>query len=289
MSTAYKASRTLPVRVELVRQIKRRRTLVSYLMMVLLPLIVVAAVKFGPSSDDGGSGAASSGGFGGGGLNLIGLATNGAWNFTVVMLFFGSGFLLNTVFALFYGDTVASEASWATLRYLLAAPVPRRRLLRTKLIVSFLLTLGAMAVLVGASYLIGLAAFGNAELVSPIGGSFDNATAATRVLVIAGYIFTTLLFTAGLAFFMGVRTDVPLGAVGTAVMVVIVMQILDAIDALGSLRQWLPGHYSQSWTDALGSSIEWDAMARGASFSVALFTVLVGLAYVVFDRKDVMS
>lgn len=287
MSTAYKASHTLPVRVELIRQIRRRRTLISYLMMVLLPLLVVAAVKFGPSSR-GASGASSSSGFGSG-SNLIGLATNGAWNFTIVMLFFGSGFLLNTVFALFYGDTVASEASWSTLRYLLAAPVPRRRLLRTKLIVSFLLTLGAMLVLVGASYLIGWMAFGNAELVSPVGGSFGNAEAAFRILVVAGYIFTVLLFTAGLAFFMGVRTDVPLGAVGTAVMVVIVLQILDAIDALGSLRQWLPGHYAQSWTDALGSSIEWSAMARGASFSVSLFAILVGLACVAFDRKDVLS
>jgi len=153
---SYQASRTLPVRVELVRQIKRRRTLISYLMMVLLPLLVVAAVKFGPSSE-GGSSSSGSGGFGGGSLNLVGLATNGAWNFTIVMIFFASGFLLNTVVALFYGDAVASEASWSTLRYLLAAPVPRRKLLRSKLIVSFVLTLGAMLTLLVASYLIGWA------------------------------------------------------------------------------------------------------------------------------------
>jgi ABC-2 type transport system permease protein len=288
MSNAYKASRTLPVRVELIRQIKRRRTFISYLMMVLLPLLVVAAVKFGPSSSGGGSSSGSNA-FGGGGLNLVGLATNGAWNFTIVMIFFASGFLLNTVVALFYGDVVASEASWATLRYLLAAPVPRRKLLRTKLIVSFMLTLGAMLTLLVASYLIGWAAFGNGDLVSPVGGSFSNSEALFRVLVISAYIFTALLFTAGLAFFIGVRTDVPLGAVGTAVMVVIVLQILDAIDALGSIREWLPGHYAQSWTDALGSSIEWASMARGAAMAFALFTVLVGAAYLKFDRKDVLS
>lgn len=285
---SYQASRTLPVRVELVRQIKRRRTLISYLMMVLLPLLVVAAVKFGPSSE-GGSSSSGSGGFGGGSLNLVGLATNGAWNFTIVMIFFASGFLLNTVVALFYGDAVASEASWSTLRYLLAAPVPRRKLLRSKLIVSFVLTLGAMLTLLVASYLIGWAAFGNGELVSPVGGSFDNREALFRVLVISGYVFTVLLFTAGLAFFMGVRTDVPLGAVGTAVMAVIVLQILDAIDALGSIRDWLPGHYAQSWTDALGSSVEWASMARGAAMAIALFAILVGAAYLKFDRKDVLS
>ena len=283
MTSTYRASRTLPIRVELIRQVKRRRTLISYAMMVLLPLIVVAAVKFGPSS----GGGSSSGG--GGGLNLIGLATNGAWNFTIVMVYFASGFLLNTVVALFYGDVVASEASWSTLRYLLAAPVPRRRLLRSKIIVSFMLTLGAMVTLLVASYLIGWAAFGNGAFVSPVGGSFDNREALIRMLIISGYVFVVLLFTAGLAFFMGVRTDVPLGAVGTAIMVVIVLQILDAIDALGSIREWLPGHYAQSWTDALGSSISWASMARGASTSVMLFTVLIGLSYLKFDRKDVLS
>lgn len=287
MTNAYVSAKTLPVRVELIRQLRRRRTLISYLMMVALPLIVVAAVKFGPSAEE--DGASSGGGFGGGSLNLIGLATNGAWNFTIVMLFFASGFLLTTVVALFFGDTVASEASWSTLRYLLAAPVPRRRLLRSKLIVSFALTVGALVVLITASYLIGWAAFGNGDLVSPLGGSFTNAEALQRVSLIAAYIFAALLFTAGLAFYMGVRTDVPLGAVGTAVMVVIVLQILDAITALGSLRQWLPGHYGQAWTDALAANIAWDGMARGAAFSFALFAVLVGAAYLTFDRKDVLS
>ena len=57
-----------------------------------------------------------------------------------------SGFLLVVVVALFCGDTVASEASWGSLRYLLAIPVPRARLLGVKLIVgAALLPAGAAA------------------------------------------------------------------------------------------------------------------------------------------------
>lgn len=289
MSTTYRASRTLPFRVELTRQLRRRRTAVSYGLMVLLPLLVVAAVKFGEDSDGGGGSGSGGGGFGSGNLNLIGLATNGAWNFTIVMLLFGSGFLLTTVAALFSGDTVASEASWSTLRYLLAAPVPRRRLLRTKLLVSTLLTFGAVVVLVVASWAIGRLAFGGGPLVSPLGGDFAGSTAGQRVAVIAGYMFLNLLFPAGIAFLMGVRTDVPLGAVGTAVMIVIVVQILDAIEALGSLREWLPGHYSQAWTDALGAEVVWASMARGAAYDIVLFALCVGGAFLLFDRKDVLS
>jgi ABC-2 type transport system permease protein len=281
---SYQASKTLPYRVEFIRQLRRRRTAVAFLLMLLLPLIVVTAIKFG--SDESSSDA---GGFAQGGLNLIDLATSGAMNFTVVMIFFASGFLLTTVFALFAGDTVASEASWASLRYLLAAPVPRRRLLAIKLSVAMTLNLLALMALMLISYGLGLLAFGNGSLVSPVGGTFQGTQAIWRLLVIAGYVYLTLLFVSGIAFFMSVRTDVPLGAVGTAVMLVIVLLILDAITALGDLRNWLPGHYSQAWTDALGPEIIWDTMAKGAAFTIVPFIFLVTAAMLKFDRKDVMS
>jgi len=281
---SYQASKTLPYRVEFIRQLRRRRTAVSFLLMLLLPLIVVSAIKFG--SDESSSDA---GGFAQGGLNLIDLATSGAMNFTVVMIFFASGFLLTTVFALFAGDTVASEASWASLRYLLAAPVPRRRLLAVKLSVAMTLNLLALMALMLISYGLGLLAFGNGSLVSPVGGTFQGTQAVWRLLVIAGYVYLTLLFVSGIAFFMSVRTDVPLGAVGTAVMLVIVLLILDAITALGDLRNWLPAHYSQAWTDALGPEIIWDTMAKGAAFTIVPFIFLVTAAMLKFDRKDVMS
>ena len=57
-------------------------------------------------------------------------ATNGGLNFTAFSFFVSTGFLLVVAVALFCGDTIASEASWSSLRYLLAAPVPRARLLR---------------------------------------------------------------------------------------------------------------------------------------------------------------
>ena len=46
----------LPVRIEMIRQLKRRRTLIALILVLALPLIVVAAVKFGPSADNDGGG-----------------------------------------------------------------------------------------------------------------------------------------------------------------------------------------------------------------------------------------
>ena len=279
-----KTKKPLPFRIELIRQVKRKRTLVALILLIALPLIVVTAVKFGPSSDNNGGG-----GFGNGDLDLVGLATSGGWNFALTMMFFASGFLLLILVAMFTGDTVASEASWSTLRYLLIAPVPRRRLLTIKLAVALLLSFLSILVLVGFSYLVGLIAFGSGNLSTPTAGVFSNSEALWRMSIISVYIFITLLFAAGIAFLMSVLTDVPLGAVGSAVVIVIVCNILDAIDALGDLRQWLPTDYGAAWIGALNRDIDWTGMSRGVVYSVISFIILITIAYLRFDRKDITS
>jgi ABC-2 type transport system permease protein len=278
-SSPYVARDTLTVRVELIRQLRRRRTLVAFGLAVALPLIVVAAVKLGPQSR----------GFGDGDLDLVGLATAGPWNFTLTMLLFSSGFLLTIIAAMFLGDTVASEASWSTLRYLLAAPVPRRRFLRAKMIVGLLLTAMTLVILVAVAFLIALLVFGSAPLTSPLGGAFDVSTSWQRLGIVTAYIGIQLLIPGGIAFLMSVLTDVPLGAVGAAVVIVIVLNILDAIDALGDLRRLLPTDYGNAWSGALGQQIAWDDMAIGASYALVTFAVLAGVAILRFDRKDILS
>ena len=274
--------RPLPIRVEFRRQLTRKRTLVAFLLILALPLIVVAAVKFGPSSDGGG-------GFGDGDLDLVGLATAGGWNFALTMVFFASGFLLLILIAMFCGDTVASEASWSTLRYLLISPVPRRRLLFSKLTVALILSAVSILILIVVSYLIGLIAFGSGALSTPTAGPFTETEAFLRILAIGTYVFLSLLFAAGIAFLMSVITDIPLAAVGTAVIVVIVSNILGAIEALGALRAWLPTNFANAWIGLLNEEIEWTDIYRGISYSVISFLILITIAVLKFDRKDITS
>jgi ABC-2 type transport system permease protein len=277
----YSAKRTLSIRLEMMRQIRRRRTAVAFAIVLLLPVVVVLAVTFGPD--------AGSGGLADGDLDVFGLMASGPWNFALSGLLFTSAFLLVLLAAMFLGDTVASEASWSSLRYLLVAPVPRRRLLLVKLVVGLLLTLAVLIVLVIASFLLGLIAFGAGGLASPLGGELGAGESTMRLALITGYIAVTLLVPAGIAFLASVSTDVPLGAVGAGVLVVVVANILDVIDALGSLRELLPTHYANAWADALGPVIVWDQMAIGLAYNVGVFAVLVGIAVLRFERKDVLS
>ncbi len=101
-------------------------------------------------------------------------ATASGANFAAVNLFVSAGFLLVIPVALFCGDTVASEASWSSLRYLLAAPVPRARLLWSKLAVGLTLSLAAMVLLPVVALAVGTAAYGWGPLQLPTGGTLPT-------------------------------------------------------------------------------------------------------------------
>jgi ABC-2 type transport system permease protein len=273
----YRVGRTLRLRVELVRQLTRRRTQVSMALVVALPVILWIAFQVGREGPPSSS------------LSLVDLAKTSGPNFTVFAMFAAASFLLVVVVALFFGDTVASEASWSSLRYLLASPVPRARLLRQKAIVAAALSITAILLLPASGLVVGSLAYGASDLVSPTGESLHFGVAAGRVLMAALYVALQLTWVAALALLLSVSTDAPLGAVGGAVMASIVSQILDTITALEDLRDYLPTHYGNAWSDLLSSQVDWGDMTRGVFSSLAYAAVFAALAVWRFSRKDITS
>ncbi|MER8094271.1 ABC transporter permease [Streptomyces goshikiensis] len=282
VAPGYRASRTLPLRVEALRQWRRRRTLVMGGVLAALPFILMTAFAVG-----GGPGGGPNGG--NGRITLIDTATASGANFAATCLFVSAGFLLVVPVALFCGDTVASEASWSSLRYLLASPVPRARLLWSKLVVALGFSLAAMVLLPVVALAAGTAAYGWGPLKLPAGGSLAAADTVPRLALVVAFIFVSQLVTAGLAFWLSTRTDAPLGAVGGAVGLTIVGNVLDAVTALGSWREFLPAHWQFAWADALQPHLEWGGMVKGAAVSVSYALVLFALAFRGFARKDIVS
>src|SRR5674476_928638 len=85
------------------------------------------------------------------------------------------------------GDSVAGEANIGTLRYLLAVPVHRTRLLAVKFaaITIFSMVATVWVSLVGATA--GLALFGGGEMTMLSGGQIGMGPAVLRVVTAAGY------------------------------------------------------------------------------------------------------
>lgn len=273
----YRARHTLPLRVELARQLRRRRTQLTLGFLAALPFLLLLAFELGTDENGPRSG------------GLVDLATASGLNFVMFTLFASANFLLVVVVALFFGDTVASEASWSSLKYLLAIPVPRHRLLRQKAVVSALLALFGLVLLPTVSLGIGLIWYGSGDLVTPTGEAIGLGSGVARLALAVCYLAVHLSWVAGLALLLSVSTDAPLGAVGGAVLASILSQILDSITALEDLRDYLPTHYATAWSNLLSGEVDWTDMAQGAFSAVTYAAVFMLWASRRFTRKDITS
>ncbi len=277
----YRPGVTLSFASEWRRQASRRRTQLALGAMVLLPLIILIAFQFESDNNrDNTRGEFAS---------LVDLATSGGLNFTLFSIFVSASFLLVVVVALFCGDTVASEASWGSLRYLLAIPVPRSRLLAVKLLVALAYSALALLSLAGTALLAGTLRYGWSPLSSTVAAQIPAGEGVLRLLGILGYLAMVLLVVAGLAFLLSVITDAALGAVGGAVLLWILSSILDQITALGVLRDFLPTHYSAAWLGLLSTPVQTDDIVKGCISAISYATIFWSLAFWRFTRKDVVS
>ncbi|HEY6683465.1 MAG TPA: ABC transporter permease subunit [Propionibacteriaceae bacterium] len=267
----------LPLRAEIGRQLRRRRTIGIFIVLFVLPLVLLLAFWLGSDGSDSGE------------RGFVDLAQESGANLVIFTLFASTSFLLIVIVALFAGDTVPSEASWASLRYLLAAPVRRERLLRQKLVVAAISSVVALVFLPAWTLIVGGIAYGWGPYVGPTGSQIGWPEFALRLLIIVGYLLLELSVVGAFAFMLGVLTDAPLAAVGGAVLLMILCAILDSITALGSIREGLPGHYAYAWADALAPTIDYSDMITGALWSMGYAIIAVWFAVWHFLRKDITS
>ncbi|SDQ37834.1 ABC transporter permease subunit [Actinopolyspora saharensis] len=274
----YRANRTLPLNVELRRQLTRKRTRVVLGCLLALPALLIAAFALGenersrPRATD-----------------LGDLAVFNGSNFAVFTLLLCTHLLLVLTVALFFGDSVASESSWASLRYLATIPVPRHRLLRQKALVAGLLSGLGLCLLTLSALATGTLWYGSGELITPDHGMLTGPWSALVLPAVCGYLAVHLTWVASLALLLSVSTSNPLAAVGVSVGISVVSQILDNISRLGQLRLLLPTHHATAWVDLLDSRIDWTNMANGALSAAVYASVFTTAALVRFQRGDITS
>src|SRR5262249_13651270 len=147
----------------------------------------------------------------------------------------------------------------------------------------------ALVLLPAMAMTVGVLAYGAGDLVSPTGQSLEFTQALGRLALVPVYLAVHLAWVAGLASLLSVSTDAPLGAVGGAVMLSILSQILETIDALGGLRNYLPTRFNTPWADLLASPVGWTHLASGAFSGLAYATAFGLAAWYRFATKDITS
>lgn len=200
--------------------------------------------------------------------------------------------LLPLVVCVIAGDAIAGDADIGTLRYMLAWPTGRSRLV----IVKYLVVLCFCAVIAIAIWLVGLIAggslYGLGPLVTSSGATMGVASGALRTLLAAGIVTANMAAIGAIGVFASALTESPLGAAAAAFGAFILSTVLDGISQLADIHPLLLTHYALSFTSLVGAS-PGEAAGSGVGadllVQVAYVTVFLAAAIVVFRRRDVLS
>jgi ABC-2 type transport system permease protein len=278
------------IRTEFYKAARRMRTLVIVALLVGLPTLIVFAIKaHGNRRGDLDQGE-----------GLFRLAQQSGYLVPAAVLAVMSGFLLVVIAGTFAGDSVAGDAGWGNLRYLLLRPVPRGRLLVAKAIVAGIMIWAATILVTLAALIGGVVVFGGHALVVPGLGPFATGSLSTGfhlsqsallVRIGIGTAYVAFGFTALLAMgtFFSILSDSSAGAIGGTVGVYIVSEILDGISQLGQIRYGFPTHYMDVWQTMFTDNRYSHDMVAGVMVQLGYLVVFGALALVWFRRKDIRS
>lgn len=265
--------------VEARKQTRRLRTYLALGVTALVPVLMTIAFAVGGTPH----------GHHAGDSSFFAVATRSGIDMPLAALSAMQGFLLVIVVTLFAGESIAGEATWGTLRYLLVRPVARSRLLAAKLTVASILTLVATLTIVVVALAAGTAAFGWHAVVTPFGLTMSAPSAVERLAGSTVYVALSMASVVSFAFFLSTLTDSAFGAVAGGVALAVVSEILDAIPAFGVVRYGLPTHYWQAWNGLFVSPVRYDDMLRGILVQAVYAAAFLGAAWWHFSRKDITS
>jgi ABC-2 type transport system permease protein len=209
-------------------------------------------------------------------------------------------FLLPLAVAVSAGECVAGDASWGSLRYLLARPVTRARVLASKALVAAGFSVANVAVAVIVALVAGVIAFGWRPLTvvdlqhsTPFhiaAGSFGPARALVLVMATTVFVLCSMASTFGFALFVSTLTDRPFSAVASGVGFGLVSRALDNIPGLHALSPWLPmtDAGTSAWTGLYTSPAQWGPIGHALIVQAVYTAILLAAAWIYFVRSDVL-
>lgn len=254
----------------------RRRNWVGGLILTTVPVILAIAVK------------ASSPGSGGSVPFLDQITGNGLF-VALAALALEMPLFLPIAVAAIAGDSLAGEANLGTLRYLLAVPVDRTRLLMVKLGGIVVFTVTAVLLVAGVGAVLGLALFGGGPLLTLSGSVLPFWTGLGRVLLVCGYIALCLVALGAIGLFVSSLTEQPIAATTATLVIALASQIMDAIPQLSAIHPYLPTHSWLAFGDLLRDPIGFDGAGPGVASALAYLVVFTAGAWAQFAGRDVGS
>jgi ABC-2 type transport system permease protein len=266
------------LRSELMLIFGRRRNWAGLAVLAAVPVIIAVATKIWPP-----------GGGGAGGPDFFSSITSNGLFVALAALTAELPLFLPLAVAAIAGDAVAGEANQGTLRYLLAVPVHRTRLLLVKYLAIMIFAFAATLLVAVTGALVGLALFGGGPVTLLSGTQASFAEGMLRVVGVSAYLAIGLCALGAVGMFVSTLTEQPIGATIAVMILTVINFILDTIPRLEWLHPYLLTHWWLSYGELLRDPVDLGALRPGVLSAVGYIAVFLCAAWARFAGKDVSS
>ncbi|MCK2215987.1 ABC transporter permease [Actinomadura sp. ATCC 31491] len=187
------------------------------------------------------------------------------------------------------GDSIAGEAGGGTLRYLLAAPAGRTRLLAVKYLNAVVFAYAATVVVAVSALLTGLALFPGGSVTLLSGTTITMGEGLLRILIAIGYVGAGMAALAAVALALSTFTEVAIGAIAGTMVLLIVCQVLRAVPDLAPITPYLLPTRFTGFDAVLRTPIDLGALRDGLLSFAAYIALFGSIAWARFTGKDITS
>jgi ABC-type transport system involved in multi-copper enzyme maturation permease subunit len=246
--------------------------------LAVIPVIVGLALKLAGSGGGGGQGPPFLDQVAGNGVFLSFLALS-------VML----TLVLPLVVAVVSGDAIAGEASRGTLRYLLAVPVGRTRLLLVKHVALNIFCGAACLLIAAVSLAVGAAAFPIGRVTLLSGTSVSLGDGLVRLLLVTVYVALAMAALATIGLAVSTFTEHPVAAIAAILVLTIASEVADSVPQFSAIHPYLPTHWWLSFDGLLGSPVTWGGVGHGLASFFCYALIFGGIAWARFTTADITS
>ncbi len=258
----------------------RRRNLLLLAVTAMFPLVIGIALRLASPHPQGGNG---------NGVAFFNqLAGNGVF-LTFIALSTLLILILPVVVAVVAGDSVAGEAGYGTLRYLLAVPAGRTRLLAVKYAAIVTFGLAATFIVSAVALAAGAALFPVGPVTLLSGTTVSLSAGLLRLLLVTLYVAAAMAALGAIGLAISTMTEHAIGAIAAVMILVVASEVIDNVPQLAAVGPYLPTHWWLSFDALLRSPVDTSTLLRGL-LSFAVYALLFcSFAWARFTSADVTS
>ena len=269
-------------RSELRQVFLRRRNLLLLAVVALFPILIGVGLRLASHPRGGGGG-------GGGGLSFVTELTGNGIFLSFIALSILLTLVMPVVVAVVAGDSIAGEAGYGTLRYLLAVPAGRTRMLAVKYGVIVVFALAVTFVVTAVALATGAVLFPIGPVTLLSGTTVSLAEGILRLVFVSLYVAAAMAALGAIGLAISTLTEHAIGAIAALAIFVVASEVADQVPQFAVIQPYLPTHWWNSFDSLLRVPIDSSTLLKGL-LSFAVYLVIFGsFAWARFTTADVTS